>query len=147
MTKSKHSFFKSGILLAVILLNNTVISAQDPNFGIVTIGGGGYVSAIVESLAENLNGGNAYYAKTDVGGISRWNESTKDWTPLFGWVSPAQTSYMGTEAFAIDPSAPNKIYAMGGTSYWNGGITALMRSSDYGNTWETFDVTAQFKAN
>lgn len=122
-------------------------SAQENTYGYVAIGGGGYVCSVVESVVENLNGGNVFYAKTDVGGIYRWNEGTRDWTPLFAWVSPSQTSYLGTEAFVIDPSSPNKLYAMGGTSYWNGGATALLRSYDYGENWEAFDVSAKFKAN
>ena len=134
------------IFIAIANLHSFAFS-QDQKFGYVAIGGGGYVCSVVESLPKNQIGDNMYYAKTDVGGISRWNETTKDWTPLFSWVSPEKTSYLGTEAFAIDPSSTNNVYAIGGTSYWNGGITALMRSSDYGTTWECFDVTSQFKAN
>lgn len=147
MRKSLYSIRFGLLLISIFILNNNKTKAQDQNFGYVAIGGGGYVCSVNESLVENLNGGNVYYAKTDVGGISRWNESTKDWTPLFSWVSPGQTSYLGTEAFAIDPASPNKLYSMGGTSYWNNGITALMSSTDYGNTWTCYDVTSQFKAN
>lgn len=139
-----HKLFQ---LFCLIIFMYSSVKAQTPDYGYVAIGGGGYVCSVVESLAENINGGNVYYAKTDVGGISRWNETTKDWTLLFGWCSPGQTSYLGTEAFAVDPNSPNKLYSIAGTSYWNGGITALLRSSDYGNTWETYDVTNQFKAN
>ncbi len=117
--------------------------AQQKKFGYVAIGGGGYVTSIIASTSEE----NVFYAKTDVGGIFRWNEATKDWSPLFSWVSPAQTSYMGTEAFCIDKGSPNTVYALGGTSYWNGGITAVMRSTDYGTTYSVTDVTSQFKAN
>jgi hypothetical protein len=148
MKKPFKNFLKSALFLSLYLFattSNTI--AQTPTYGYVAIGGGGYVCSIIESLAENMNGGNVFYAKTDVGGISRWNESTKDWTPLFGWCSPGQTSYLGTEAFAIDPNSPNKVYAVGGTSYWNGGITAVMRSTDYGTTYQISDVTAKFKAN
>ncbi len=146
MKKISKTFLKISFIISLLSLVPPA-EAQEPTYGYVAIGGGGYVCSVVESIADNLNGGNVFYAKTDVGGISRWNEATKDWTPLFGWCSPGQTSYLGTEAFAIDPNSPNKLYAIGGTSYWNGGITALMRSSDAGNTWETFDVTSQFKAN
>jgi len=120
-----------------------VIQAQEPNYGYVTIGGGGFVVSIIESITED----NVFYAKTDVGGINRWNESTRSWTPLFGWCSVDQTSFMGTESFAIDTQSPNKIYALAGTNYWNGGKSAILRSEDRGDTWEVIDVTAKFKAN
>lgn len=138
---------KSFLILFSLITTSTLSNAEEQEFGYVHIGGGGYVCSIIESIAENVSGGNVFYAKTDVGGINRWNEATKDWTPLFGWVSPAQTSYMGTESFAIDPNSPNKVYAVAGTSYWNGGITAVLRSSDYGTTYEIVDVTSKFKAN
>ncbi|MBV5283583.1 MAG: T9SS type A sorting domain-containing protein [Paludibacter sp.] len=147
MKKTHYNFISFFLFLFTISISIANVKAQNKTFGYVNIGGGGYVCSVIESIAENLNGGNTYYAKTDVGGISRWNEITKDWTPLFGWCAPSQTSYLGTEALAIDPNSPNKLYSIGGTSYWNNGISALMRSSDYGDTWETFDVTSQFKAN
>lgn len=131
------------IFYFLVLLFPCFIKAQSPSYGYVHIGGGGYVCSIIESITED----HVFYAKTDVGGISRWIESTQNWKPLHEWLSPGQTSYMGTEAFAIDPNTPNKVYAVGGTSYWNGGITAVMRSSDRGDTWEVVDVTAKFKAN
>jgi len=133
--------FKFTLLFAFLLLLN--VQAQQKKFGYVAIGGGGYVTSIIASTTEE----NVFYAKTDVGGIFRWNETTRDWSPLFSWVSPAQTSYMGTEAFCIDKGSPNIVYALGGTSYWNGGITAVMRSTDYGSTYNVTDVTSQFKAN
>lgn len=141
MKNSGHKFKFIFLFSAIFLFN--LAHAQTPTYGYVKVGGGGYVCSIVESITEQ----NVFYAKTDVGGIFRWNETTKDWIPLFEWVSPDQTTYMGTEAMAIDPNAPNKIYSVAGTSYWNGGKSALLRSSNYGDTWEVFDVTAKFKAN
>jgi len=130
--------------LAMILFYITnAIQAQAPNYGYVAIGGGGFVVSIIESLTED----NVFYAKTDVGGINRWNESTRTWTPLFGWCSVDQTTFMGTESFAIDTKSPNKVYALAGTNYWNGGKSAILRSQDHGDTWEVVDVTAKFKAN
>jgi len=141
MKKSLQIFPYMLIFLLVLFSGNT--KAQSPAYGYVHVGGGGYVCSVIESITED----NMFYAKTDVGGISRWVESTKTWKPLHEWLAPGQTSYMGTEAFAIDPNSPNKIYAIGGTTYWNGGATSVMRSSDRGETWDVVDVTAKFKAN
>ena len=138
----RYSFIKLSVIL-FITLSAFNSFAQNPSYGYVHIGGGGYVCSVIESITEE----NVFYAKTDVGGVFRWIESTKSWKPLHEWLGPGQTSYMGTEAFAIDPNAPNKVYAVGGTSYWNGGVTAVMRSSDRGDTWDVVDVTAKFKAN
>ena len=134
---------KARLLLCSITIVAFTIQAQEPTFGYVKIGGGGYVCSIIESMTEQ----NVFYAKSDVGGIYRWNEASKDWTPLFAWVSPDETTYMGTESFTVDPNSPNILYTMAGTSYWNGGKSALLKSVDYGKTWETYETTSKFKVN
>ncbi|NLB64551.1 MAG: exo-alpha-sialidase [Fibrobacter sp.] len=117
--------------------------STEQTFGYVKIGGGGYICSIIESDNEQ----NVFYAKSDVGGIYKWDELSKSWVPLFSWVSHEETTFLGTESFAVDPNSPNIIYAMAGTSYWNGGKSALLRSKDYGKTWETHETTAKFKVN
>lgn len=129
------------IFLIFILSFPVFLKAQ--SFGYVAIGGGGYVTSVVTCPSEP----NLFYAKTDVGGIFRWLEDTKSWKPLFGWVASNQTSYLGVEALAIDPQSPNKIYALVGTDYWDGGKTAILRSEDYGETYSITDVTSLFKAH
>ncbi|WP_243349193.1 VPS10 domain-containing protein [Parabacteroides sp. FAFU027] len=129
------------LILTAFLAQRNI--AQEKTFGYVKIGGGGYVCSVIESLSEQ----NVFYAKSDVGGIYKWNETTKDWTPLFAWVSPDETTYMGTEAFVIDPGSPNKLFAMAGTNYWNNGKSALLRSFDYGKTWEVYETTSKFKVD
>jgi uncharacterized protein YjdB len=51
------------------------------------------------------------------------------------------------ESLAVDPSSPNKLYILAGTSYWNGGATAILCSTNYGATFTVVDVTSKFKAN
>jgi len=143
MNNLRRTNYKINAIILFLVVFSTSMKAQETDYGYVHIGGGGYVCSIIESITED----HMFYAKTDVGGISRWVESTQSWKPLHAWLAPGQTSYMGTEAFAIDPNTPNKVYAVGGTSYWNGGITSVMRSSDRGDTWEVVDVSSKFKAN
>lgn len=131
------------LLLIITSFLSQKNTAQEKTYGYVKIGGGGYVCSVIESAGEE----NVFYAKSDVGGIYKWTEDTKDWTPLFAWLSPDETTYMGTEAFVVDPKAPNRLFAMAGTDYWNGGKSALLHSFDYGVTWEVYETTAKFKAH
>ncbi|MDR6644791.1 T9SS type A sorting domain-containing protein [Chitinophaga ginsengisegetis] len=109
----------------------------------VAIGGGGFVSAIIPSKTEQ----NLIYARTDVGGAYRWNASTSSWVPLLDWVSDDEVGYLGVESLAIDPQSPGRVYMLVGISYFNGGKTAILRSTDYGNTFAVTNVTTQFKAH
>ncbi len=129
-------------ILWVLLAAAARVQAQT-TFGNVTMGGGGYVTGIIACQSQE----NLIYAKTDVGGAYRWDEPTESWIALLDWNSQNQTSYQGVESLAIDPQTPNKLYILAGTSYWNGGSTAILRSSDFGNTFAITDVTAKFKAN
>jgi len=112
-------------------------------WGSVTIGGGGFVSAIVPSTSEP----NLVFARTDVGGAYRWEEATGRWLALNDWVSEEEVGLLGVESIAIDPSAPEHVYMLAGIDYFNGGKTAILRSSDYGNTFAVREVTSQFKAH
>lgn len=130
-----------GWLLAVWWCNPLETGAQ--TFGTVTMGGGGYVNGIITCPTQT----NLIYCKTDVGGAYRWDEATKSWIPLLDWCSENETTYQGVESIAIDPQAPNKLYILAGTSYWNSGKTAILRSTDYGATFAITDVTSKFKAH
>ena len=43
----------------------------------------------------------------------------------------------GTESFAIDPTDPKRIYVLAGTGYFSKGRTAVLRSENYGASWDT----------
>jgi xyloglucan-specific exo-beta-1,4-glucanase len=109
----------------------------------VAMGGGGFVSGIITSKTEQ----NLMYARTDVGGAYRWDAVNSRWIPLLDWTSENELGYQGVESIAIDPVEPNKVYMLVGTSYFNNGKTAILRSSDYGNSFAVTEVTNQFKAH
>lgn len=109
----------------------------------VAMGGGGFVSAVIPSRTES----GVVYARTDVGGAFRWDNGNSRWVPLLDWVSDEQTGFLGVESLAIDPKAARNIYMLVGIDYFNGGKTAILRSTDYGATFTTIDVTSQFKAH
>lgn len=54
---------------------------------------------------------------------------------------------LGIDGLALDPSTPGRVYMLAGTEYWNQGKTMILRSSDYGETFDTVNVTAQFKTH
>lgn len=134
---------KKTVLGVLLLIASSLSATETYTWGSVCIGGGGFVSAIITSPSEK----NLIFARTDVGGAYRWNEAEHSWIPLNDWLSADQTSYYGIESMAIDPQSPNKVYMSVGTSYWNNGITAVLRSQDYGDTWAITDVTSLWKSN
>ena len=107
--------------------------AENYDWGNVRFDGGGFVSAVIfHPKAENV-----LYARTDVGGVYRFDFERKVWIPLMDWVSQNDVGLYGTEAFALDPTDPKRIYVLGGTGYFSKGRTAVLRSEDYGATWDT----------
>jgi xyloglucan-specific exo-beta-1,4-glucanase len=141
MGKSLHVVL---FMLALCIVENTFGQNEAGyTWGNVKIGGGGFVTGIITTPSER----NLIYARTDVGGAYRWHEDTQRWIPLLDWNSIGQTSYQGVESLAIDPSSPNRVYMSVGTDYWNNGISAILRSEDYGETFEISNVTSLFKVH
>lgn len=100
----------------------------------VPIRGGGFVSGIVFSRAEN----NLIYARTDIGGMYRWNAATKSWKPLLDWVGWKNWGFNGVVSVAADPSDASRVYAAVGmyTSGWDPNNGAILRSADQGRSWQ-----------
>lgn len=109
----------------------------------VAIGGGGFVTALIPSRSEP----GLVYARTDVGGAYRWDRAAGRWQPLLDWVSEDQAGFLGVDSLAVDPRNAANVYLLAGTSYLKHGRTAILRSNDYGKTFATIDVTAQFKTH
>ena len=53
------------------------------------------------------------------------------------WISENDKGLYGTEAFALDPTDPKRIYVLAGTGYFSDGRTAILRSENYGEKWDT----------
>lgn len=133
------------LVVVISILSNCFSGAFGQTFpwNSVSIGGGGFVSAIIMSKTQ----ANVMYARTDVGGAYRWDAANSQWIPLNDWVSENETGYLGIESIAIDPQANNKVYMLAGIEYFNSGKTAILRSSDNGNTFAVTEVTSQFTAH
>lgn len=135
----------AGMLLYFSFVSPVGAQAQTETYtwNSVAIGGGGFVTGIIPSKTEQ----DLVYARTDVGGAYRLDAANDKWIPLLDWVSESELGYLGVESIAIDPVETNKVYMLVGTSYFNNGKSAILRSSDYGNTFSITDVTNQFKAH
>jgi photosystem II stability/assembly factor-like uncharacterized protein len=118
----------------VLLLSTGLLFAQTPRFDWhnVAIGGGGFVSSIIAAPNEQ----NLFYARTDVGGAYRWDNASSKWVSVMDWVDVTERGLLGVEAIAVDPKTPGKVYMVAGTSYWNNGRSAFLRSSNRGESWE-----------
>ncbi len=107
-------------------------------------GGAGFVSGVITCPQE----AGVVFARTDVGGAYRWDEEMEAWQPITDFLGADKVGLMGVESIAIDPSAPNRVFMYCGTSYWNGGLSAILCSEDYGETFKQLaTVTSLFPAH
>ena len=95
---------KIGKSIAAFTLGTCVASTSfaadaDYKWSNVSMGGGGFVSAVLASKIEK----NVFYARTDVGGAYRWNESTAHWESMMDWVDFSELGLLGVEAMGVDP--------------------------------------------
>lgn len=101
----------------------------------VAIGGGGFVPGIIFNQTQP----NLIYARTDIGGAYRWNQTTGSWTPLLDWVGQDNWGDNGVVSLATDPVNTNKVFAAVGmyTNSWDPNNGAILRSADQGATWQS----------
>ena len=118
-------------------------TTNNSGWGNVRFDGGGFVDGLVASTKQE----GLFYARTDVGGVYRWNNDQKLWIPLLDWLSQDDVGLFGTESLALDPNNPGRLYVLVGTSYSSNGKTAILRSEDYGATFETVDVSSLWRAH
>jgi hypothetical protein len=111
----------------------------------VAIGGGGFVPDIV----FNAGAPNIIYARTDIGGVYRWNQSSSSWTPLMDWVGQSNWNLMGAVSVAADPINTNKVWVAAGmyTNSFDPYDGAILRSSDQGNTWQETQLPFKLGGN
>lgn len=130
------------VFLAV-MPSQSLPAQQKYKWGTVFMGGGGFVSAIIAAPNDK----DVFYARTDVGGAYRWDQTSSTWISLLDWVSTNERGLLGIDGIAVDPSVKGRVYMLAGTTYWNDGKSMFLRSEDYGATWDKIDVTNLFKAH
>ncbi|MFF0162059.1 cellulose binding domain-containing protein [Streptomyces sp. NPDC005263] len=121
------------------------IAADTYTWNNARVDGGGFVPGIVFNRAEK----NLAYARTDIGGAYRWQESTKTWSPLLDSVGWDDWGHTGVVSLASDSVDPNKVYAAVGTytNSWDPGNGAVMRSSNRGASWQKTDLPFKLGGN
>ncbi|AOS63914.1 WD40/YVTN/BNR-like repeat-containing protein [Actinoalloteichus hymeniacidonis] len=109
------------------------------------IAGGGFVPGIVFNQTEP----NLIYARTDIGGAYRWEESTGRWTPLLDWVGWDDWGYNGVVSLATDPVDTDRVYVAAGmyTNDWDPNNGAILRSADRGESWEVSELPFKLGGN
>ncbi len=138
--------FRTGAVALVLLCRHSTIEAQPTSmepyaWHNVVIGGGGFVTGIVFHPRQK----GLIYARTDVGGAYRWDDTTRHWIPLTDWIGPADVNLTGIESLAVDASDPNRVYLAAGTYTRN--AAAILRSDDKGRTFQRADVPFNMGAN
>lgn len=111
-------------------------------FSQVAMGGGGFVSGVFATSEDGL-----YYARTDVGGAYRYNTYEDRWESVSYDISEEDRGLLGIAGLAYAEDEPNKLWLLAGTSYFSGGMTCLLISEDYGETFERVNLTEMIKAD
>ncbi|AEV83477.1 xyloglucanase [Actinoplanes sp. SE50] len=146
-----------GALVAalVVAATSVVVVAQPPSataaaadpytWKNVRIDGGGFIPGIVFNPGEK----NLIYARTDIGGAYRWNQTGQSWTPLLDGVGQTDWGHNGVLSIAADPVDTGRVYAAVGmyTNSWDPNNGAILRSTDRGATWQQTDLPFKVGGN
>ena len=98
-------------------------------WGNVEIVGGGYTVGLYYNKAEK----GLLYARTDIGGFYRMDNSTGRWKPLTDQFGADDYSYYGIDGCAVDEKDPDKVYILAGM--YRNMKAAVLCSDDRGDTW------------
>lgn len=104
---------------------------------------GGYMPGIVFNPGHK----GLAYIRADIGGAYRLNAWDDSWTPLTdGGVTDGNWGEWGIDAIAPDPVEVSRVYFLAGMyiNDWDPNNATLLRSTDYGTTYER--IKLPFKA-
>ena len=112
---------------------------------VVTGGGGGFIVDVVFNPSEQ----NLIYAKTDMGGAYRWNQSTGTWTQLLPGFNADDWNWTGVDGIATDPVNTNNLYLLVGTytNTWAPTNGAILKSTDKGATFTQVNLPFKVGGN
>lgn len=112
----------------------------------VKIGGGGFVTGMVIHPTKP----DLIYARTDVGGLYRWNSEKQTWIQLITSDSVPQEVPLNIESVALDPQNSNIIYAATGdytlsSQKLKPGI--VLKSENQGQSWKILNLSLPIGGN
>jgi xyloglucan-specific exo-beta-1,4-glucanase len=130
---------------SILPLKITAAPSQAYDWKNVVINGGGYVPGIIFNTTQQ----NLIFARTDMGGAYKWNQTSKSWTQLLAWVAHDDWNWTGVESIATDPVDPNRLYLAVGTytNSWASTNGAIFRSINQGSTFERIDLPFKLGGN
>jgi hypothetical protein len=121
-------------------------AAPDKPYGwkSVPYGAGGFVDGFLYHPREK----GLLYARTDIGGMYRYDYAARRWIALLDHLSHDEGDLMGVLSMAIDPTDPNKLYAACGLYLpdW-ARAGAIFSSNDRGMTWRKTELTIHVGGN
>lgn len=104
-----------------------VQGAEPHRWRTAAIGGTGFVTGLL--FHPSVKG--LAYARTDIGGAYRWDDTRSRWTALTDQLGWDDWNLLGVEALAVDRAHPDRLYLALGTyaQSW-AGPGAVLRSED-----------------
>jgi len=110
----------------------------------VPFGAGGFIDGFVYHPKQ----AGVLYARTDIGGMYRFEPATRSWVPLLDHLAKADSDLMGVLSIAVDPNDVDRVYAACGiyTGEW-ARKAAVLASSDRGATWKINDLGIKLGGN
>jgi photosystem II stability/assembly factor-like uncharacterized protein len=138
-------FFGKGLVaVALVLLgwcriDAAGLPAETYTWRNVAIGGGGFVTGIIPHPAQK----GLMYARTDVGGAYRRDDTAQRWIPITDGIG--ESDFTGIESLALDPVDTNCVYLAAGI--YRHTRAAIFRSRDQGRTWLRTEVPFKMGGN
>ena len=141
MKKQSTQFLLVAAMLMFATQSPHAQTAESYVWQSVAIRGGGFVPGLVFSTVEQ----NVLYARTDMAGAYRWDETKYGWIPIMDWLTRPDMKYIGVESIAADPVDSNVVYMAVGTYTSSNG--QIIRSADRGNTWTRYNIATPMGGN
>ncbi|EGF89207.1 BNR/Asp-box repeat family protein [Asticcacaulis biprosthecium C19] len=130
---------------ALTLVGTGAHAAEAPySWAAIPFGGGGFI----DGFLYHPKAPDILYARTDIGGMYRYDFAAKRWIALLDHLSHDEADLMGVLSMAVDPNDANRVYAACGLylGEW-AGKGAILRSSDQGKTWQKTPLDIQVGGN
>lgn len=153
----KMEYILIGMLIWIISSAATVSAENNYEWDNVPYGGGGFVTGLTFHPKEK----DLVYARTDVGGLYKWDAENNRWHQLCDMFSLNDANLYGIDGVAIDPNDSNVVYICAGKyrkeraiaygmyiegkSQYN--ACDVLKSTDKGNSWQATGLNVDFNGN